>query len=168
MLKKTALLVALLALAACAAADRGAARIAETEMAHEPHIISVKSNADFDQTLAQLTAAIDARGFKTFAVIDHAKGAASIGAELRPTTLVIFGSPKGGTPLMQAEQRLGLELPLKMLVAESENGAVYLVYPGMAHVFDEYGVSSLSGPLTKLEGALAAIAAEAAAPMMAP
>ena len=130
---------------------------------HGPHIISVKSNRDFEQTVRQLQSAIDRRGFKTFAVIDHAKGAASIDADLSPTTLIIFGNPKGGTPLMQAEQRLGLRLPLKMLVFENAGGDVHVAYPDMAHLFHEYGVSELVEPLKRIEDALAAISAEAIA-----
>ncbi len=157
-----------LILAACATAD-GAAPKPNQDPAmmmgahHGPHIISVKSNGDFGQTLRQLQSAVDRRGFKTFAVIDHAKGASSIGADLRPTTLIIFGDPKGGTPLMQAEQRLGLRLPLKMLVFEGADGDVHVAYPDMAHLFHEYGVSRLDGPLGKIESALAAISAEAVA-----
>ena len=129
---------------------------------HAPHIVAVKSNGDFDVTLTRLKEAIDRRGFKTFAVIDHAKGAASIDADLRPTTLVIFGNPKGGTPLMQAEQRLGLRLPLKFLVIEDADGAVQILYPDMAHLFHEYGIEEMTGPLSKIEGALATMADEAA------
>lgn len=128
-----------------------------------PHIVSVQSNVDFDQTLVQLRAAIDARGFKTFAVVDHAKGAASVGSGLRPTTLVVFGNPKGGTPLMQAEQRIGLQLPLRMLVMEDERGDVHVAYPDMAHTFHEYGIGDLAGPLSNTEAALAAIAVDATA-----
>jgi len=75
-----------------------------------PHIITTQSNNNFETTLAKLLAAVDSRGFKTFAVVDHAKGAASVDQPLRPTTLVIFGNPKGGTPLLQAEQTIGIEL----------------------------------------------------------
>ena len=129
---------------------------------HAPHIITVKSNGNFETTLASLKAIVAERGFKTFAVIDHAKGAVSIGAELRPTTLIIFGNPKGGTPLIKAEQRLGLRLPLKMLVFENAEGAVHIAYPDIAHLFHEYGVEGLAEPRSKIESALAAIAAEAA------
>lgn len=157
-----------LILAACATAegvapkpDQGTAMMMGAH--HGPHIISVKSNGDFEQTLSQLQSAIDRRSFKTFAVIDHAKGASSISADLDPTTLIIFGNPKGGTPLLQAEQRLGLRLPLKMLVFEDAGGDVHVAYPDMAHLFHEYGISGLVEPLGKIEGALAAISAEAAA-----
>ncbi|MEO1241501.1 MAG: DUF302 domain-containing protein [Pseudomonadota bacterium] len=127
-----------------------------------PHVIAIESAANFETTLANLRAAIDKRGFKTFAVIDHAAGAASINETLRPTTLIIFGNPKGGTPLMQAEQKLGLELPLKMLVAENANGGVDIIYPDISHLFHEYGIADMATPLTKIERALGVIAAEAA------
>ena len=130
---------------------------------HGPHLISVASAQSFEATLEAATAGIEARGFKTFAIIDHAAGAASIDQELRPTTLIIFGNPKGGTPLMQAEQRMGLQLPLKMLIYVNDKGATEIAYPDMAHTFHEYGISELSMPLEKISGALAAIAAEAAA-----
>lgn len=125
-------------------------------------LLSVQSQNDFEATLAKLKTAIDTRGFKTFAVIDHAKGAASIDETLRPTTLVIFGNPKGGTPLMQAEQTLGLELPLKILVAEREGGAVKLYYTDMAALFAEYSVTGQDKRLGAIKGALDTIAAEAA------
>ena len=127
------------------------------------NVVSVRSQQDFDATLARLRAALDARGFTTFAVIDHAKGAASIGEALRPTTLVIFGNPKGGTPLMQAEQTLGLELPLKMLVAEGPDGAVTLYYLKIDKIVGTFGVTGQDQRLTAISEALNAIAAEAAA-----
>lgn len=127
---------------------------------HEPHVVTVASGVDFATTLAQLRSAIDARGFKTFDVIDHAAGAASVGQSLSPTTLVIFGNPKGGAPVMQAEQLMGLELPLKILVTEDTDGAVSLTHRDMKHTFHEYSVDA-DEALNKMAGALAAITAEA-------
>lgn len=127
------------------------------------NLVAVESRQDFNATLSRLRGALDSRGFTTFAVIDHAKGAASIGEPLRPTTLVIFGNPKGGAPLMQAEQTLGLELPLKMLVAEGADGAVTLYYLKIDKIVDSYGVTGQDQRLTAISGALSAIAAEAAA-----
>jgi len=126
-----------------------------------PHIVTTASSNDFTTTLAKLQAAIDARGFKTFAVIDHAKGAASIDLDLRPTTVVIFGNPKGGTPLLQAEQTLGIELPLRALVYVNDKGATMIATTDMAHALHEFGVEGMDGPKTKIAGALQAIADEA-------
>lgn len=154
--------------AACAAvmltaAPAHADKAHADEAAADRRLIAVESANDFDATAAKLQAAIDKRGFTTFAVIDHAKGAASVRRTLRPTTLIIFGNPRGGAPVMQAEQQMGLALPLKMLAAEDENGATRLYYSNMAQVFADYGISDLTGPLGMMEGALAAIAAEASA-----
>lgn len=127
---------------------------------HGPHILHHQSITGFDATLTQLQAAVENRGFKTFAIIDHAAGAASIGQTLRPATLVVFGNPKGGTPVMQAEQLMALELPLKMLVIEEEGGGATLVWRDMAHVLHEYGIGD--HPSTeKMSAALKAIAEEA-------
>ena len=126
---------------------------------HEPHVISHDSQADFETTLAQLQAAIDAKGFKTFAVIDHSAGAASIDQTLRPTTLIIFGNPNGGTPVMQAKQMIGLELPLKMLVAQGDDG-VTLTWRDMQHTFHEYGIADHPAA-EKMSAMLATIAADA-------
>lgn len=102
---------------------------------YTPFSLAFDSRYDFDETLSRLTAGIDARGLKTFAVIDHAKGAASIDETLRPTTLVIFGNPKGGTPLMQAAQSMGFDLPLKALVYETADGRIEIAVSDIEAIF---------------------------------
>ncbi len=128
----------------------------------DPHLVISRSVNNFETTLAQVINAIDKRGFKTFAVIDHSAGAASIGQTLRPTTLIIFGNPVGGTPLMLSVQTMGIELPLKILVYEDEDGAVAISYPDMAYIFEAHGVNDRAPVLQKIQGALGAIAAEGA------
>ncbi|WDI32796.1 DUF302 domain-containing protein [Hyphococcus flavus] len=123
-------------------------------------VITHESQARFDSTVEQLQAAVDERGFKTFAVIDHAAGAASINQPLRPTTLIIFGNPNGGTPVMQAEQKMGLELPLKMLVSQGENESVAITWENMTQTFYEYGIPNHPAA-EKMSAALKAIAEEA-------
>lgn len=148
--------------AGAAAADNSAE--AEHAMHHRkhPHIVTTKSNNDFEATLSKLQAAIDARNFKTFAVVDHAKGAASIDQELRPTTLVIFGNPMGGTPLMQAAQTMGVDLPLKALVYQDADGAVMIATTDIAATLHEHGVEGLETLQGRIAGALQAISDEAA------
>lgn len=164
MLKIFAPAIVAFGLAACASTQAETSR-AQTESPCRagPPIVIVNSANSFEETLTKAQAGIDARGFKTFAVIDHAKGAASIGETLRPTTLIIFGNPKGGTPLIQTEQLLGLELPLKMLIAEGENGETRIAYRNIAQLFEEYGINDMAAPQAKIAAALGAIAAEAAA-----
>ncbi len=79
-------------------------------------------------TMDRLEAEIKARGMTVFARIDHAAGAAQVGLPLRPTELLIFGNAKGGTPLMQSDQAVGIDLPLKALVWEDANGKTWLSY----------------------------------------
>ena len=163
-MKRTGLLAALvLAGCATAATQTTATEQDEKQMSkrHAPVVKTVSQN-DFDTTLSKLQAAIDSRGFKTFAVIDHAKGAASIDQELRPTTLVIFGNPKGGTPLMQSAQTLGIALPLKALVYQTENGETVVATTDIAHVLKKHGVTDKEMLQGRIAGALQAISDEAA------
>ena len=114
------------------------------------------SNADFETTKARLKNAIDARGLTLFNTIDHAAGAANVDLSLSPSTLYIFGNPKAGTPLMQANPALGLHLPLKALVRE-DNGQV------IVSVSDIRALATEPAPVVdRVAGALNAIMTEAA------
>jgi uncharacterized protein (DUF302 family) len=79
-------------------------------------LTTMHSSFGLQETLLKLEAAVKARGMTVFARIDHAAGAADVGLALRPTELVIFGNARGGTPLMQSDQTMGIDLPLKALV----------------------------------------------------
>jgi uncharacterized protein (DUF302 family) len=91
-------------------------------------LVTLASTHDFATTLDRLTAVLGAKGVTIFARIDHAAGAAGVGLPLRPTTLLVFGNPAGGTPLMQAAQTAGIDLPLKALVWQGEDGGVHVTY----------------------------------------
>jgi uncharacterized protein (DUF302 family) len=96
-----------------------------------------------------------------FARIDHAAGAASAGLELRPTEVVIFGNPKGGTALMQDRQSAGIDLPLKALVWEDADGKIWLSYNDPAWIAQRHGLGATSaGAVEAMAKALAAIAGE--------
>ena len=154
---------AALLVAACAHADHAAPQAGPEKAAHHgPHIFLTGSAYDHAETVARLKNIIDARDLKTFAVIDHAAGAASIGEGLRATTLIIFGNPRGGTPLMQSDQTIGIALPLRALVFEDEAGAVQIATPDIEHTLKEFGVSDEHPDMgEKLGGLLAVIAQEA-------
>lgn len=79
-------------------------------------LVTIRSEHNPQETMRRLEAAVKAKGMSVFCHIDHAAGAAEVGLALRPTDLLIFGSPKGGTPLMQSVQTIGIDLPLKALV----------------------------------------------------
>jgi uncharacterized protein (DUF302 family) len=89
-------------------------------------LITVASNAPVGETIDRLVATVTAAGMRVFARIDHAAGAAEVGMELRPTEVVLFGHPRGGTPLMRDRQTAGIDLPLKALAWEDEDGRVWL------------------------------------------
>jgi len=107
-------------------------------------------------------AAIAARNLTIFAHIDHAAGAASVGLPLRATDLVIFGNPKGGTALMQDQQPVGIDLPLKALVFEDAGGRAWLAYNDPVWIAQRHGLGPHSAPaLQAMIGLLDAIANEA-------
>jgi uncharacterized protein (DUF302 family) len=87
-------------------------------------LTTVKSANDFAMTKAKLVDSAKAKGFAIVAEVDHAAAAKANGLELRPTHLVIFGNPRGGTPLMACNQTVGIDLPLKALVWQAADGAV--------------------------------------------
>jgi len=91
-------------------------------------IVSVRSRFSANETIERLLAAIAEKNLTVFARVDHAAGAASVGLPLRTTELVIFGSPKGGTPLMQDKQLAGIDLPLKALIWEDAERKAWLSY----------------------------------------
>jgi uncharacterized protein (DUF302 family) len=115
------------------------------------------------ETTARLAAEVEARGLQVFARIDHAAGAADAGLPLRPTTLLIFGSAKGGTPLMQAAQTIGIDLPLKALVWQDAAGDTWLSYNDPRWLAERHGLGGeIDATLTALAGLLASVAAAAA------
>ena len=91
-------------------------------------IIQVASSHSVDETVEKLTGILQAKGVTLFALVDHSGEAAKVGMTMPPTKLLIFGSPKAGTPLMQAAPSIAIDLPLKILVAEDARGKVWISY----------------------------------------
>ena len=91
-------------------------------------------------TIERLEAAVKAKGMTVFARIDHAAGAAEVGLALRPTELLIFGNAKGGTPLMQSIQTIGIDLPLKALVWQDASGSTWLSYNNPSWLAKRHGL----------------------------
>lgn len=129
-----------------------------------PGLITIASRYSPTDTLTRLLKAIGAKGLTVFARVDHAAGAAGVGMSLRPTELVIFGNAKGGTPLMQQEQTIGIDLPLKALVWEGTDGQTWLSYNDPAWIVERHNVSADLVPnLKMLNDLLSALAREATA-----
>jgi uncharacterized protein (DUF302 family) len=115
------------------------------------------------ETADRLEAAIKAKGMSVFARIDHAAGAAAVGMRLRPTEVLIFGSARAGTPLMQADQAIGIDLPLKAVVFEDDTGKVWLSYNDPRWLAQRHGLGAAVEPIVEAMAAvLAAVATTAA------
>ena len=125
-------------------------------------LITVSSSFGPEETMKRLEAEVRAKGMTIFARVDHAAGAAEAGMPLRPTDLLIFGAAKGGTPLMQAAQTIGIDLPLKALVWQDEAGRTFLSYNDPAYLARRHGLGDHIKPVVDaMTGALKAIAAKA-------
>ena len=105
-------------------------------------LVAVKSSYSAKETMNRLEASVTQRGLTVFARIDHAAGAAKIGKTLRPTELLIFGNPQGGTPLMECEQTTGIDLPLKALAWEDAAAQVWVGYNDPAYLAQRHGAAS--------------------------
>lgn len=122
-------------------------------------LITIASERSATETMNRLVAEVTGKGMTVFARIDHAAGAATAGLALRPTELLIFGNPKGGTAPMQAVQTMGIDLPLKALVWQDEAGKTWLSYNDPAWLARRHGVGNAAEPaLGAMTAALAALA----------
>jgi uncharacterized protein (DUF302 family) len=125
-------------------------------------LITMPSHFGPGETMRRLEDAVRARGMTVFAHVDHAEGAAAAGMALRPTDLLIFGAAKGGTPLMQAAQTMGIDLPLKALVWQDETGATFLSYNDPAFLARRHGLGDGAEPVVAgMSALLKALAAGA-------
>ena len=107
-------------------------------------LVTLQSNYPVPDTIDRLTDAVTAAGLQVFARVDHAAGAHEVGMELRPTELLIFGQARGGTPLMQDKQTAGIDLPLKALAWEDENGQTWLSYNDPVWIAGRHGLGESS------------------------
>jgi uncharacterized protein (DUF302 family) len=109
-------------------------------MANDDGLVRVASQYSVEETLQRLEAAFAAKGLQVFARIDHSGEAEKVGLKMRPTKLLIFGSPKGGTPLMVAAPTLAIDLPMKALVFEDDTAKVWLLYNRPEYLQERHGV----------------------------
>jgi uncharacterized protein (DUF302 family) len=114
----------------------------ENAMAKEAGLVQVASRYSVDESVRRLEAAFNEKGLKVFAIIDHSGEAEKIGLKMPPTKVVLFGSPKAGTPLMIAAPSLAIDLPLKALVAEDDAGKVWVTYNRPEYLQQRHGFPS--------------------------
>jgi uncharacterized protein (DUF302 family) len=103
-------------------------------------LMLVASKRTVDETVQRLESILGERGLQLFALVDHSGEAAKVGMKMRPTKLLIFGSPKGGTPVMVAAPSIAIDLPLKALVSEDETGKVWVSYNAPEYLQQRHGV----------------------------
>jgi uncharacterized protein (DUF302 family) len=123
-------------------------------MANDGGIISERSSRSVKETMNQLEAVLRSKGITIFVRIDHAGEAKKAGLVLRPTELLIFGSPKGGTPVMQAAPTAAIDLPLKALAWEDPKGTVWLSYNDPALLARRFGLTEAQVAPVAVIGAL--------------
>lgn len=109
-------------------------------MANHNGLVQIPSRYSVDETMKRLQASFAAKGLQVFAVVDHSGEAEKVGLQMRPTKVLIFGSPKAGTPLMVAAPTLAIDLPLKALVAEDAAGKVSVTYNDPEYLRERHGV----------------------------
>jgi uncharacterized protein (DUF302 family) len=128
-----------------------------------PGLVRVSSHHGPRETMGRVVANVTARGMVVFARLDHGAGALAAGLELRPTELLLFGNARGGTPLMQSRQSIGIDLPLKILVWQDESGVTWVGYNDPDWVARRHGLApDRAGAVNAMHKALAEIAGEAA------
>jgi uncharacterized protein (DUF302 family) len=125
-------------------------------------LVTIKSNLGPAETMDRLVAEVHAKGLTVFARIDHAAGAKEVGLPLHPTEVLIFGNAKGGTPLMQSNQTIGIDLPIKILVWQDASGATWISYNDPAWLAKRHGLGHEVDPAVKAMTGLLSTLAHAA------
>ena len=123
-------------------------------------IIEIPGNSPVDNTVEKLKAVLQAKGVKLFALIDHSGEAEKAGIAMQPTKLLVFGSPKAGTPLMLASPSIAIDLPLKILVREDNQGKTWISYNSPDYLRGRHDIPAELLQNIEVVGALAAKAAE--------
>ena len=113
------------------------------------------------ETMDRLAAAVGRRGMTVLARIDHAAAARAAGLDLRATEVLVFGNPKGGTPLMQSAQTAGIDLPLKALVWQDAEGRTWVGYNDPGWIAARHGIADAPETIAAMRAALAAVVSEA-------
>jgi uncharacterized protein (DUF302 family) len=132
--------------------------------AGDDRMVTKKSAYSVAATLDRLSEVLKTRGITIAARVDHAAAAEKVGQILKPTQLLIFGNPRLGTPLMQSNRRIGVELPMKVLAWEDDSGQVWLAYVKPQVLKSEYSVDGHDDIFKEMEQALDRLTDEAIKP----
>jgi uncharacterized protein (DUF302 family) len=138
---------------------------AVSAQAQSTNSLAARSASDFASTKMKLVESIKSKGFGLIAEVDHAAGATGAGLQLLPTHLVIFGNPRGGTPVMNCNQAAGIDLPLKALVWQAADGSVNVMVNTPSLLTSRHGLGDCAAqPIANMGKALEGIVSDAAKP----
>jgi uncharacterized protein (DUF302 family) len=126
----------------------------------EEGIVKIPSHHSVDQTVDKLKTILQAKGVMLFALVDHSGEAEKVGLKMPPTKLLIFGNPKGGTPLMLASPSVAIDLPLKILIAEDSQGRVWISYNSPEYLKERHDLPQNLLPNIEVVKTLAAAAGD--------
>src|SRR6476646_6991564 len=129
-------------------------------MQKEDGIVKIPSHHSVDETVDKLKTILKSKGVTLFALVDHSGEAEKVGMKMPPTKLLVFGNPKGGTPLMLAAPSAAIDLPLKILVAEDSQGRVWISYNSPEYLKERHGLPDALVANIGVVQALAAAAGE--------
>lgn len=148
--------------AAASGSDQPLADGAAADVSADPYLITQQSNASVEESIARYDAAFRAMGLMPAATVDHAAGAATIGEQLRPTSVIFVGNPMVGTQLLLANQTMGIDLPVRYLAWEDAEGVVTLGYPDVNVLAERHGLTGVDEALATVEMATSAFTTTAA------
>ncbi|MBB3107142.1 uncharacterized protein (DUF302 family) [Psychrobacter luti] len=120
----------------------------------EKGLVTMQSNHSVQDTADKLAAIIESKGMKVFARVDHQKNAQSVDLTLRPTQVIMFGNPKAGTPLMNCEQSVAIDLPQKILISEDADKKVWLSYNNPEYLKNRHNMKGCDTQLANIAKAL--------------
>ncbi len=126
-------------------------------------LVTIQSNHSVQETADKLVEVIESKGMKVFAQIDHQKNATNANLSMRPTQVVIFGNPKAGTPLMNCEQTVAIDLPQKILISEDANQRVWLSYNDPEYLKARHNIAGCDTVIGNMSNALRSIGQAAVA-----
>ncbi|MEA3412692.1 MAG: DUF302 domain-containing protein [Pseudomonadota bacterium] len=129
-----------------------------------PGLVTKVSPHSVDETVERVESLLSKKGIRVFAVVDHRSNAQGAGLELGEITLIVFGNPKLGTPMMQSNPTVGIDLPMKIVVWRGADDKVYLAYNDPEYLAGRHGITDRDGVVKKMSGALSNLTDKAIEP----
>ena len=170
MIKVLSIAALALAVASCASVenilnspDSNSSKETITTINAKKGLVTLQSNHSVKDTADKLASIIDSKGMTVFARVDHQKNAAGVNLELRPTLVIMFGNPKAGTPLMQCEQSVAIDLPQKILISEDADDKVWLSYNNPDYLKTRHDIQGCDTAIDNISKALSGISQAAIA-----